>query len=309
MLLNTQQDERLWKVLCYGESGVGKTHLGVTAPDPVILLAERQGFETVRDAAHMLGKPTPPTFWMRNLQDFRTAIQVLQNDPAPLATLVQRLAGDATEEEVDAEMESLPYVRPKTVVIDSCTEVFQLIWDNLLEQAPPKTAKDGLPDTSMRHWSAMRDRASGLIRTCRDLPYHVLFLALLDDREQGEAEQKTRIVQPQAPMRAIPSMLVAACNAAGVVRRDRVTVADENDPSGRRIEVRRSVRFLCPSFVLAKPLHPLAPEEVPDVSDWFRRLERPTGDPVVDALEAAADATERAAEAIAAENQELADAV
>lgn len=271
MLLNAQQPGRLFKLLVYGESGVGKTHLGVTAPDPVILLAERQGFETIRDAAQMLGKPVPPSFWIRSRDDFADAIRALQSESEPLPAMVARAMKDDPEA-AEKTIAELPYTKPKTVVIDSMTEIFQLLWDHMLEQAPPKTAKDGLPEVGKRHWGTMRDRAQAMIRTVRDLPYNVLFLALLDDREVGEDEQKERVVQPQAPMRAIPSMMVAAVNAAGVAKRDRLTRMDPAT-GDRVVEIRRYVQFLCPSFVLAKPIIGLDGDEEPDVSAWLAKLD------------------------------------
>lgn len=263
MYMNTQQPTRLWKILVYGPSGVGKTHLGCTAPDPVILLAERQGFETVRDAAQRLGKPLPPTFWMRTRTDFGEALKMLQG-PEPIRTMAAHFA--------PGEQVQLPYTQPQTVVIDSVTEMMQLVWDHLMDQAPPKTASDGLPDMSMRHWTAMRDRSGALIRACRDLPYHVLLLAGIDDREVGEEDQKERQVTPACPMRSIPALLAHACNGVGVQKIRRRWIADAKAEGGRREETERYVQFLAPSFVLAKPLSPLRGEENVDASDWFRRL-------------------------------------
>lgn len=270
MLLNANQPRRRWIFGVYGESGVGKTHLGVTAPDPVILLGERQGFETVRDAARLLGKPVPPAFWINNPEALRVAVSTLQTSDDPLVDLIRHFAGPG--DDVDAAIAALPYRKPKTVVADSATEFLQLVWEGIGAQAKTKIAADGLPEVSMRYWGVMKDRSGRLIRAFRDLPYHVLFLALLDDREVGEEDERSRIVQPLTPMRSIPSMLVAATNAFGVAKRER-KVSREEGTDKRKIEIRRYVQFEAPSYVVSKPLSPLEAEEIPDVSDWFRRLE------------------------------------
>lgn len=298
MLLNASQLIRFWNLLIFGPSGVGKTTLGVTAPDPVILLAERQGFESVRDAAARLGKPVPPTFWVRTRDDVAKCVAAFQSEVFPLAVLARWFGGESElkdGESLSAEQETaiaeavaaLPYTQPKTIVCDSVTEMFQQVWDHILTQAPAKIAKDGLPDTNMRHWGAMKERCAAFIRSFRDLPYHVIFLALEDDKETGDDDARQRVVGPATPMRTIPGMLAAACNAVGQAQIRTVRQADEKAPDGVRNDLVRYVRFFAPSYVLTKPHERLAADEQPDVSKWFAQMEggddAPAPEPVADA--------------------------
>lgn len=261
MFLNQEQPERHTNILVYGQTGSGKTALGVSAPDPVILLSERQGFETVRDHAKRLGKPMPPTFWIKDRTQLAHAVGALQGaTDEPIPALLDLLA--STDGAAEAAKKTLTYVKPKTVVFDSVTDIMQLIWDGIVDQSPLKKAKDGLPDTSMRHWGAMSTRGKSFIRQCRDLPYHCLFLALLDDREvEGE-----RVVGPALPMRALPAMLGAACNAIGVAR---VTAKRKTDAE---TEMVHSVQFAGPDNMMTKPLRPLRDNEIPDMTHWVYAL-------------------------------------
>lgn len=264
MYLNTQEADNQHNLLVYGPSGTGKTSLGVSAPDPVILLSERQGYESVKSAAKRLNKPIPPTFWIQNRDALSTAIKVLRRgNTETLANLCDALL---PKSEVEKAVTSLPYRKPQTVVIDSVTEMFNLISDDIDTTAPPKLAKDGLPERTMRYWTVLGDRAHGFIRAARDLPFHVVMLALQEDKETGEGDEKARIVQPMTPMRKIPAMLSSAVNAVGVseVVRKRAT--------GKQMEMKWQVKFASPSWMLTKPLRPLQDVETPDITDWFNRL-------------------------------------
>jgi hypothetical protein len=264
MYLNAQQPERNLNFLIYGATGSGKTALGVSAPQPLILLSERQGYETVRDHSARLGVPMPPTFWIQNRSDLATAMQVLQSEHnEPILKLIDKLAPGMTPAMLDSVRATLPYVKPRTVVFDSLTDIMQLVWDGIVEQSPLKPAKDGLPDTTMRHWGAMATRARSFLRMARDLPYHVVMLALLDDREiEGE-----RHVGPSLPMRSLPALAGAACNAIGVAR---VTVKREQ---GKETTLLHSVQFAGPDNMITKPLRPLRDVETANVSDWITRCE------------------------------------
>ena len=269
MYLNQEQQDRNVNVLVYGTTGTGKTALGVSAPDPVILLSERQGFETVRDHARRLGKPMPPTFWIQNREQLAHAVHCLQVEADPIPAMLALLMKDKSESVAKA-VATLPYKRPKTVVFDSVTDVMQIIWDGVVEQSPLKKAKDGLPDTSMRHWGAMSTRGKAFIRQCRDLPYNVLFLALLDDREVGEEDERSRVIQPMLPMRGLPSMLAAACNAVGIARVRAVRKKDE------QTEMQHTIQFAGPDYMMTKPLRPLRDVEAPNMSQWLDRLSNET---------------------------------
>lgn len=265
MLMNGTAVRRKLNVCIYGESGSGKSSLGATAPKPVILLSETQGFESVRDACARLNIAVPPVFLVSSRELLGKAVIALSNNHKdPLAQICAELGGDPAQ---------LPYVKPESVVTDSLSDMCDLIWKNLLEQAPPKLARDGLPDTSQRHWQQMSERAGRLITSLRDLPYHMVYLCGLDDREVGDEENKTRWVGPLMPMRKLPAVVMRACNAVGVMRVRRKPKKKDQEAGELEQELERYVQFFGPDYMLTKPLKPLDEREVPDISDWIKRWE------------------------------------
>lgn len=270
MYLNTEQDGLYYKFVIYGDNGTGKTTMGVSSPEPVVLLSERQGWTHVVKAAAMLGKPVPPTFWIEDREQLLKAVMILKTQPDACEALCDEFISDPTA--AAKAIEALPYKHPQTVVIDSATEMFQLISDDLDKTAPPKTAKDGLPERAMRYWSTLKDRSNGFIRAVRDLPFHVVMLALKEDKETGEGDEKSRVVAPMAPMRAIGPMLGAAANAVGIAE-----VKRKPPKKDQEMGMQWQVRFAAPSFMLTKPLRPLKDVESPDISDWIVRLEAGDG--------------------------------
>jgi hypothetical protein len=266
--LNEAPQEDYLKVLVYGRSGVGKTTLGVTAPEPLILLSERQGYKAVKDAAQRLGVPLPPTIWIQTLDDLRAAVSVLQVDEVePIPTIMRKLLGD---KDAAAVVANLPYRRPQTVVFDSMTDIFRLISEDIERTAGKKIGKDGLEAKHERYWGVLRERGEKLIRAARDLPYHVLFLALLDDRTVGEGEEQSRVIGPECPMRAMPNALVAATNLAGIASiKER---ARKDDDGKVTYEYQHFVRFAGPSWMATKPLRPLGDVEPPHFGAWIARV-------------------------------------
>lgn len=260
MLLNAAERPRWWNLLVYGRSGTGKTSLGVTAPEPVVLLGELQGYESIRDAAHRLDKPEPPTFLIRTADELRRAIMTLRSvDDAPLTALAEQHGAAGVE---------LPYVRPQTVVVDSLTEMMKLVCDEIDEQSPPRIAKDGLPERTKRFWGVLGNRSDRLLRALRDLPYHVVMLARLVDKEVGEGQEKSRLVTPDMPMNKLGELTASVTNAVGISTK--VAKAKLNADT----EYTFGVRFSGPGYFLLKALRPLGDVETSDVSDWIERLDR-----------------------------------
>lgn len=289
-LLNDDLEEQYTKGTLYGKSGAGKTTLGCTAPRPLILLSERQGFRSVRDAARRLGIPLPPTIWVQSLTDVRHILAALQSDPvAPIATALRRTLKDAVDangEAVDVEafIATLPYQKPETIILDSATEMFALISDDIERTAGKKIGRDGLEAKPERYWGVLRDRSEKMIRSFRDLPYHVFFLALLKDATIGEGEEQSRVVEPACPMKALPGALAAAVNVVGIV-----SVAQEprkvEGPDGESsivYDYKRWVRFAGPSWMLLKAMEPLGTYEPPNIAGWLTRIEHdePTDTPL-----------------------------
>lgn len=314
MLMNVTHQERLWKLLVYGASGTGKTTLGVSAPKPLILLGERQGWEAVRDAAILHKKKVPPTFYLRSMEELRIAIGVLSGGgPRVIERLIDTLAKNAltkallsenaitepdlakrkermkegrwmsleeiaearstySEENVAAMKKSLPYSEPQTIVADSMTEFLTMIGDDVDATAKVEKGKDGLEHRSMRAFGVVKTRGERFIRSLRDLPYHVLFLARLEDKEIGDEKQKERVVQPLTPQRTFPETIMAACNAAGIMESVQVTVPGEKPDDEPVRATKHGVSFSEPTFKRTKALRPLRDRETCNVSGWIRRL-------------------------------------
>lgn len=267
--MSEQSDqERELKVLVYGESGVGKTSLGVTAPDPLFLLAERQGYLSIRATAERLGLPCPPSVYVQSVDHLRAALHALSSErERPIEALARAAYGNVPG--VQEFIATLPYQRPRTIVLDSVTEFFQLIDDGLSAAMGNKVASDGLPVKEQRHWQILGDRCQMLIRGFRDLPYHVLFLALMDDRVIETANANERRVAPLTPMRKIPGRLAAAVNAVGVMR-----MVDSMAKPGELPERHRAVFFSAPDAFLSKGFDGLEGKEIADFTNWVSKVNR-----------------------------------
>lgn len=260
--IDDRADEDHFKALIYGAPGTGKTSFGVSAPDPLILLSERQGMRHIRDAASRMGRPVPPVLYMQSLEDYRSVIRTLRAPRAADGSF--RVVGKD-----GAEILALDRW-PQTIVIDSLTDACRLVDEEVKRDAPPQKASDGLDKVTERHWAALRDRCEKLIRAFRDSPTHVVFLAHVDDRLQGEGDEAQRWVGPSLIMRALPSFVIGAVNVAAITTRT-IGKRDETDEDGeRRIEY--GIVTVGPGFMQLKPHRPLRDREVPDFSDWIARI-------------------------------------
>jgi hypothetical protein len=252
-------DPEWWKFLVYGPSGSGKSRLGVTSPDPLILLGEPQAAVIIKRTARELGKPVPPTFLINDFQQLQDAVRILRAHPEPCRELARLHGGDPG---------AVAYARPQTVVLDSGTEFIKLIEARLYEQIGKPVAKDGLPENSIRFLVTLRTRVDSFFRAVRDLPFHVLMLALMDDREVGDGEEKARVVTPMLGSRKMPELAAAAVNAVGLMQ----VRAQRAKKKGEDVYQEHSVLFHTPSFVRTKILRPLRDKEEPDVTSWIDRL-------------------------------------
>lgn len=278
MLLNSIQVKPLYKVAIYGPGGVGKTHIGATAPKPLILLFERQGFETVRTAAKMNGGEMPPVIWIRRLKQLDRIKTILAtNTKDPIAAMMHDKDVISEEDVMDHGLsreelaKALPYVKPETVVVDSLTEACEMIADAIDARGGLDTDKSGLVYRKLQAWKPITDKCIRMIRAFRDLPYHVLFLCLINERNHGTDEDPDMRYEPLLPGRQLPRLLVTAVNAMGIVMMKRERVEEED---GRvRLETRRWVQFVTPDEVASKVAYPLRPREPADAGAWFHALE------------------------------------
>ena len=224
MLLNAVQRKPLYKIGIYGGPGRGKTHIGATAPKPLILLFERHGFETVRTAAKMNGIKPPPVIWVRSLSQLQRIQKILASDTKEPIAAMMRDEEVVSESEVmaldldrDELVKSLPYTKPETIVVDSITEACELA-ASFIDENGGTESKGGLTYRKLKAWGPIADKCTRVIRQFRDLPYHVLFLALVDERNHGSDDEPQMHYTPALPGRKLWKVLVASVNAVGVMR-------------------------------------------------------------------------------------------
>ena len=278
--LDDQIEEKYVKAVIYGPTGTGKTSIGVSAPDPLILLSERQGMVHVREAANRLGRPVPPVLFMQDANDYRNVARALHGAKSRPFQVYDRF--DSGKRDNDGGIiweKSLVFegAWPETVVIDSMTDACRLFVEEIRRESPPQRGRDGLPVDSQRFWNVLPTRIEAMIHAFRDIPLNVLFLALVDDREHGEDDNKVRQVSPMMPMRKLPATLAAAVNVMGFTYRK-----SQRQEKGYKLTY--GVMTAGPEYMMLKPYRPLRDFEVPDFSYWVGVVrgsmnEQPAPDP------------------------------
>lgn len=258
------QEELYLKVAVYGKPGTGKTSFGTSAPNPLILLSERQGMLHVRQAAQRLGVAVPPVLFCEHLSDYRDVLRAFWGDRTkPFQVWHVWEEGGEKKRRLGFELPTWP----ETIVLDQLTDVCRLVTDEIREQSPPKIGADGLPVDSQRYWNVFEDRAKRLILSYRDAPAHVVFLCQVDDREVGEEGDRRRSVTPDLSMRRLPGILCGSVNVVGYsYRRERRTAQD------RQAELVYGIMTVGPEYMMLKPLRPLRDTEIPNFSYWVKRV-------------------------------------
>ncbi len=142
------------KAVLYGPPGSGKTTMGATFPDVLILSAE-SGLLSVRDKAL-------DVWSIDSWEDLEEAFAFLK-------------AGGH---------------KYKSVVIDSLTECQKKLNEHIVQKFPGKR-RDYEDLMSMSDWGYSMDRFRRMCRAFRDLPLNVVFIAL-DQKETTEEESITK---------------------------------------------------------------------------------------------------------------------
>lgn len=232
----------LLKLLLYGDSGAGKTHCASTAPNPCYLLTEPNGLPTIRAAN-------------------------------PDAVVVQ---ADEANGGLDTVREFLKAARSgelrsatncDTIVVDSLNELQRMLRDEIL-RSKRGTPADGI--FAIQDWGVLTDRMRGLVRAFRDLPFHVVGIThanATDNEATGE-----RYVQPMFQGKSLPNEIAGYFSAVGLMYRERVA-----DAEGQLV-VHHRVLLEGPASVVSKVLPGLDSVEVPDISDWLKRMAQASSD-------------------------------
>lgn len=145
-------DAMFYKILLYGNSGSGKTWLAASAPNPIVLLTERNGEQSVR-----ISNPRARYRIVSHIQDVRDILAAARN--GDLGT---------PDDPVD------------TIVCDGLTEIQRLMKDEMLQ------LKGDGAEMSIAMWGELTEKMRKLLRLLRDLPYHVINTALAESEMEGE---------------------------------------------------------------------------------------------------------------------------
>lgn len=267
--LDDKVDEVYLKACIYGPPGTGKTSFGTSAPKPLIALTELQGMTHVRQAAQRLGVPVPQSLFIEHANDLRNLVRALHGDRTkPFRVYEMHETQDGKKEKIcvhEAEW-------PETLVLDSATDACRLLIEEIRAQSPMKAGSDGLPVDSQRFWGVLIQRATSMILSIRDLPMNVVFLALADDKEKGDDDNKVRSVTPRMATRDLSVTLAAAVNVVGYTyrrtfRAETKAGAKPEDQPQRAIQY--SVMTTGPEYMTTKPYRPLRDNEVPDFTYWL----------------------------------------
>ena len=139
------------KILIYGQSGSGKSWLGVTSPSPLVLLTEKNGFASI---AH--SNPDAQVIECDKIEDIYSAIRAIKS-------------GEITEFE--------------TLVIDSLTNAQTMIKSRIL-------ARSGKKRLQIQDWGDLAGETLSLIEGLRSLDCHVVCIALRDDELVSETGRR-----------------------------------------------------------------------------------------------------------------------
>lgn len=221
-----------------------KSSMGATCPDPLILLSERHGATSVYQAAERLGVKRPDTLLMSSLEDYRSVIKAFRGDrskPFQISAFGKIV---------------LERSWPQTLVVDSLTDACRLIQDEIMA-----TSKDG-ESMSIPSYGLLKTRAERMIVAFRDVPAHVLFLCLLQDKGEGEE----RVVQPRLPGSSLPATACAAVNVVALAHR-KVTPVKNSES-----KVEYLAYTVAPSHVMTKPMRPLRDVEELNFTKWIETI-------------------------------------
>ena len=257
----TAKIEDLWyKILLHGDSGAGKTWMSSSAPNPIVMLTERNGEQSVRMSA-----ADAPYVIVSNMVEVRAFFKMA-----------------ALESWADAGL-----TRPDTLVIDGLTEIQRMLKIEIQE-----SREDG--EFSIRDWGTLNEKMRGLLGKMRDLPYHVVCTAL----SETEAAEDVRYIDPQFQGRKTGGEVMQYFNAVGYVFK-RVGASGARGRRGQKTDDTADVKgtqhvamFDGPARIKCKSCYPLGGTRTGPISDWIDELlagGKVDDEPVKEAPETAED--------------------
>lgn len=183
-------------VLVYGDPGAGKTHLLASAQDPIILLTEANGRDTIRKA-----NPDALVYVATNAEEVRNFMRAALN----------------------GEFEP---AKRKTIGIDSLTEIQRLFCDEILSSKRGDDRRMELQD-----WGLLTERMRGFCRTVRSLPYDVIATALAE--HVSEESRGAMWTKPAFQGKKLAAEVAQYFNAVGFAYKRELPPSDDDKPIDR----------------------------------------------------------------------------
>ena len=234
------EDTILLRALLHGDSGAGKTTAASKMPRPCFLLTEPNGLLSIRASnPDAIVVDVVSTSQNRNV----SSMQIVRE------FFTAALDGTLANAEV------------KTVVIDSLTELQRMLRDEIMSSK--RAGPNGEVKWTLEDWSTLTDRMRKLVRTIRDLPFHVVAICLSDTETDDSG---TRYVVPSFQGKKLPNEVAGYFNVVGYVFRR----SEENEDGSQVLSHRVLLRGA--SNYLTKSLPQLDAVEDPNMSNWVKKI-------------------------------------
>lgn len=239
-LREREVDSLLLRVLLHGDSGAGKTTAASTMPRPCFLLTEPNGLLSIRAA-------NPDAIVV-------DVVSTAATQGVPPMNVVREFFVAALDG-------TLANAGVQSIVIDSLTELQRILRDEIT--STKRVGPNGEVKWTLDDWSTLTDRMRKLVRTIRDLPFHVVAICLSDTEVDDSG---TRYVVPAFQGKKLPNEVAGYFNVVGYVFKRSEQNDDGASVLSHRVLLRGSSNYLC------KSLPQLAAVEHPRLDDWLARI-------------------------------------
>ena len=239
-LREREVDSLLLRVLLHGDSGAGKTTAASTMPRPCFLLTEPNGLLSIRAA-------NPDAIVV-------DVVSTASTKGVPPMNVVREFFVAALDG-------TLANAGVQSIVIDSLTELQRILRDEIT--STKRVGPNGEVKWTLDDWSTLTDRMRKLVRTIRDLPFHVVAICLSDTEVDDSG---TRYVVPAFQGKKLPNEVAGYFNVVGYVFKRSEQNDDGASVLSHRVLLRGSSNYLC------KSLPQLAAVEHPRLDDWLARI-------------------------------------